>query len=450
MLNIKIDSRKVVKGDTFVCINGYTVDGHDFVADAIALGATKIISEKKLDCNVEVEVVKSSEAWLKKHLIENYANEINQMQLIGITGTNGKTTTCYLTYQMLNFLGCRSAYIGTLGFCTLENEIEVDNTTPNILDLYMMLLSAKKDGYKCVVMEVSSHALSMGRTDGLNFKIGGFTNLTQDHLDYHNTMDDYVNAKVMLIDLLTKDGVMLVNTDVDYHEKFLTPKSKSFGKSASDYKIINYDMRINGTNIIFEVDKQKYEIKSNLTTIFNVYNYVMAMAICHSAGYSIEEIIAITSLVHAPIGRAQIFNVNGGIAVVDYAHTPDAVEKIITSFNEIRHNKLITIIGCGGDRDPKKRPIMGKIASDLSDYVVFSSDNPRTEDPKAIMDDILAGVTKNNYEVVLDRKQAIKEALDMVGNDDILLILGKGHEDYQIIGREKIHLSDIEEVENYV
>ena len=450
MINIKIDSRKIVSGDIFVCIVGHNVDGHDYVDKAIENGATKIIAQKQIETSVELEVVENTEKWLEDYLVKTYAEKINTMDLIGVTGTNGKTTTCYLTFQMLNFLGTRTAYIGTIGFHTLETTQELENTTPNILELYSMLLSAKEDGYKCVVMEVSSHALDLGRVAGLNYKVGAFTNLTQDHLDHHNTMEKYLTAKLKLIDHLTADGVMLVNVDVDQHEKFLECNSKTIGKNADNYKIINYDMQINGTTIDFSVDGKEYEIKTNLTTIFNVYNYLTAIAICNSLGSSIEEIIAIASLVQPPLGRAQIVSVRSGIAVVDYAHTPDAVEKIITSFNEIKHDRIITIIGCGGDRDPKKRPIMGNIASSLSDFVVFTNDNPRTEDEKFIMDGILAGVEKDNYIVEHDRRKAIVKALDMIENDDIVLILGKGHEDYQIIGREKIHLSDVEEIENYI
>jgi len=450
MINIKIDSRKIVKGDIFVCIKGHTVDGHDYVDVAIKNGAVKIISEREMDIDVSLEVVDSTEVWLEKYLIDNYSATINQMKLIGVTGTNGKTTTCYLVYQMLNFLSLRTAYIGTIGFHTLENEIEVDNTTPNILDLYSMLLEAKENDYKCVVMEVSSHALSLGRVNGLNFCAGAFTNLTQDHLDYHNTMDEYKKAKLLLTSKLTNDASMIVNVDVPDHEDFLVKNSKSLGIKGNDYKINNYKMTINGTDINFVVNKCEYTLRTNLTAIFNVYNYMTALALCNSLGYSIDEIIAISGLVNPPIGRAQIIKVNGGIAVVDYAHTPDAVEKIIMSFKEIEHKKIVTIVGCGGDRDPKKRPIMGEVATRESDYVIFSNDNPRTEDPNKIMEDIIGGVTSDNYQIIFDRKEAIKKALDMLGENDILLLLGKGHEEYQIVGHTKMHLSDIEEVEKYL
>ncbi len=451
MINIKIDSRKITKGDTFVAIKGATVNGHDYIDKAIENGATKVVMDEDRPCSVEKVLVKDSNEWLTNYVADNYSNEINKMNILGITGTNGKTTTAYLTYQLLNKLGTKTAYIGTIGFYIPDEEIvELPNTTPNILDLYELLLQAKEKGCKNVIMEVSSHALDQKRVYGIDFTIGAFTNFTQDHLDYHITMENYLNAKLLLLKQLK--GPLLVNVDDKYAEKWINRYNNilSIGKKANNYKIIDYKDSTNGTIITTSIDNTTYTIETNLKSEFNVYNYLFALAFANNLGFSIEDIIKETKNIFPPKGRCEQIVVRDGLAIIDYAHTPDAVEKIITAFNTNKKGKVITLIGCGGDRDPKKRPIMGDIASKNSDFVIFTSDNPRTEDPNKILDDILVGVKTDNYKVIPDRKTAIKKALDMIEENDIVLILGKGHEDYQIIGHEKIHLDDAEEVKKYI
>ena len=451
MINIKIDSRKIKKGDTFVALPGTTVDGHDYVAKAYELGATKAIVEHKVDCPIEQEVVEDTNRWLTDYVSEHYSKEVNEMTLIGVTGTNGKTTTAYLTYQILNKLGNKTGYIGTIGYYLPDKDfIELPNTTPNILDLYELLLEAKEDGCKTVMMEVSSHALHQERVKGLRYKTAAFTNLTQDHLDYHKTMEAYLEAKQLILKQL--DGPMIINADDPCANKWEAAydNTLTFGKEGNDYKIIDYKDTDKGTFIKFSTPEKEYEVETNLRSTFNVYNYLTALSLINNIGYSIEEIIKVTPEIYPPKGRCEIIKVKDGEAVIDYAHTPDAVEKIIDAFTENKKGRVITIVGCGGDRDPKKRPIMGNIATEKSDYVILTSDNPRTEDPQKIMDDILAGVHTDNYEVELDRPTAIVKALDMIEKNDVVLILGKGHEDYQIIGHEKHHLDDSEEVKKYI
>ena len=450
MINIKIDSRKIVPGDTFVALRGATVDGHDFINKAIEAGATKVVVEHDVDCSVEKLIVEDTNKWLTDYISETYSKEINEMNIIGVTGTNGKTTTAYLTYQILNALGSKTAYIGTIGFYQPDKEFfELPNTTPNILDLYELFLTAKENGCKNVMMEVSSHALHQERVKGINYKVAAFTNLTQDHLDYHETMDNYLDAKKLILKQL--EGPMIVNIDDPYGVKWTDYNNTlTLGTNGTDYKIISYNDTEHGTMINFSTKEKEYQVETNLRSTFNVYNYLTALSLINNLGFSIEDIIKVTSSIYPPKGRCEQIKVKDGEAVVDYAHTPDAVEKIINAFTENKKGRVITIVGCGGDRDPKKRPIMGRIAAENSDYVVFTSDNPRTEDPQTIMDNILAGVSTNNYEVELDRRTAIKKALDMIEKDDVVLILGKGHEDYQIIGHEKIHLDDAEEVRKYI
>ena len=445
MLNIKIDSRKVVKGDTFVAIRGNTVDGHNYIEQAINNGAVKVICEEG-SYDVETVIVPDTNEYLKEYLVNNYSNCFNDIKFIGVTGTNGKTTTCFLTYQILNKLGIKTCYIGTIGCYYDDKKIVLNNTTPDILELYNLLLDAKEAGCKVVVMEVSSHSISLERIKGLKYDVCAFTNLTQDHLDYHKTMENYCLAKVGILDYLKNNGKMIVNADDFYSRYFMTDNTLTLGETATDYKIISYKLFNSYTDIKFSYNDKEYEIKTNLIGKFNVYNYLTSLSLIHNLGIEISDIFKVTSEIYAPDGRAEIIKVQNSIAVVDYAHTPDAVSKIIDSFREVTNGKLITIIGCGGDRDPKKRPIMGNIASENSDFVIFTNDNPRTEDEKLIMKDVLQGVKKDNYIVIHDRKEAIKEGVSMLKDEDTLLIVGKGHEDYQIIGREKIHLSDKEEV----
>ena len=449
MINIKTNSRKVKPGDTFVAIKGFTVDGHDYIEDAIKAGATKIVCEHG-SYSVETLVVPSTKEWVQKYIVDNYKDEVNKLRIIGVTGTNGKTTTCFLTYQALKKLGVKAAYMGTIGFYYGDTKYELNNTTPEILDLYSYFIEALEQGVTDVVMEVSSHSLCEKRVEGLEFSEVAFTNLTEDHLDYHKTMENYLNAKLLILKQIKKDGLVIVNNDDDYGKYFEVGNYKTLGYSGDNYKILDYSQTDKGTLISFMVDGKNYEIETNLRSKFNVYNYLTCLALLNNLGFSIDEIADVTKSIYPPKGRCEQIAVNGGEAVIDYAHTPDAVGKIISAFLENKKGKVITIVGCGGDRDPLKRPIMGNIASEKSDYVIFTSDNPRTEDPKAILDDIIKGVRKDNYEVEIDRPIAIRKGLDMIGKNDVLLILGKGHEDYQIIGHTKHHLDDAEEVRKYL
>ncbi len=300
-------------------------------------------------------------------------------------------------------------------------------------------------------MEVSSQALSYDRLFGINYDIISFTNFSEDHLDYHKTMENYLNAKLMILDHLKKGAIILANADdeTQVHFKKYGHKKLTFGLNG-DYKIIEYNITPADTDLLFKFEKKEYRVCIPLTNKFNLYNYLTMLTIVNNCGFKIEDIIKKTKDIKAPKGRCETYKIKDGYVVVDYAHTPDAEEKVIKAYNNVKRTRIITIIGCGGDRDPKKRPIMGEIATRLSDYVIFTNDNPRTEDPIKIMDDILSGVqNKNNFEVILDRREAIHKGLDMLDYDDILLILGKGHENYQIIGKEKHHFDDAEEVLNY-
>ena len=452
MFKYETNSRLIKPGQTFVAIKGYTVDGHDYIEDAIKNGATAIIAEKEVKCSVPVTVVENSAEYYQKLLVKEYKDDFKDLKLIGITGTNGKTTSAWLTYQMLLGLGKKAAYIGTLGFICENYYKELPNTSPEILTIYKLLDKAKDLNCEYVVMEVSNFALDQKRIEGLEFVAGAFTNLTEDHLDYHKTMENYLEAKLKLTDYIKKDGVLLVNKDDEASKKFIEKfkNTKTYGYGSADYDIISDDIHPDHTDITFKVNGHEYKVTTNLTSKFNVYNYFTMFSILCELGFDIELVIEKTKNLKAPKGRCETYKVKDGFAVVDYAHTPDAVLKVVTAYKELAKARVITVVGCGGDRDPMKRPIMGEIASNYSDYVIFTNDNPRTEDPENIMKDILVGVKKDNYEVCLDRREAIKRALDMICKDDIVLLLGKGHEDYQILGHTKVHLDDSEEILKYI
>ena len=461
MIEFETDSRKVKKGDVFVAIKGKTVDGHDYIDKAIENGATSLIVEKDGNWPVPYTKVDNSEEYLKKLLVSNYSENFKDLTFIGVTGTNGKTTTCYLTYQLLNQLGAKAAYIGTIGFYYDDVKKELPNTTPDILTLYKLIEEAKEAGCTHIVMEVSSHAIALDRIAGLSYDIAAFTNLTEDHLDFHKDMEDYLNTKAQIVNKIKNGGHMIVNYDdpsayafrrdsVDAFTADHYTSGIGYDKNAF-YKILDTDYEIGHTHIKFNegvvVDR---DIDTNLTGKFNVYNYLTAYSIVRSLGYTFEQVEAATKNVQPPVGRCEVIPVNAGYAVVDYAHTPDAVEKICTTINELKgEGKTITLVGCGGDRDRKKRPIMGRIASENSDYVIVTSDNPRTEDPNEIIKEILPGIEKDNYTVEVDRTTAIKKGIEMLKPGDIVLVLGKGHEDYQIIGHNKIHLDDHEVIEDW-
>ena len=452
MFKYETNSRLIKPGQTFVAIKGYTVDGHDYIEDAIKNGATAVIAQKEVKCDVPVTVVENSAEYYQKLLVKEYKDEFKDLKLIGITGTNGKTTSAYLTYQMLLDLGKKAAYIGTIGFMCGDYFKELPNTSPEILTTYKLLEKAKEMECEYVVMEVSNFALDQKRIEGLEFVAGAFTNLTEDHLDYHKTMENYLKAKLLITDYIKNDGVLLVNKDDEASKKFIErfKNTKTFGYGNADYDILSDNIYPDHTDIIFKVNEKEYKVTTNLTSKFNVYNYFTMFSILHELGFEINELIEKTKDLKAPKGRCETYKVKDGFAVVDYAHTPDAVLKTVTAYKELAKGRVITLVGCGGDRDPMKRPIMGEIASNYSDYVIFTNDNPRTEDPENIMKDILKGVKKDNYEVCLDRREAIKKALDMIEKDDIVLLLGKGHEDYQILGHTKVHLDDSEEILKYI
>ena len=428
-----MNSKMIKPGDYFL-VNS---QNKDYVKEAIENGAVKIISELGFNYDVETIVVND----VKKFIYDFYYDEIKDLELIGITGTNGKTTTCYLIYQMLDMLGVKSCYIGTIG-CYMDGRIiALNNTTPSIDVLYNILLDAKENNCKVAVLEVSSHALKQDRVYGLLFDAIGITNVTQDHMDYHKTLKDYVNSKKKIINMTRNKKICLLNKKSKHYKKFISKENVNIiiGKN------VKIDLIINGLNktILLVRDNKKRGFMIPLIGEFNAYNFLFAYYIIKGLGYDVDNLKKDFMMLKEPNGRMQKITYKNNVIFIDYAHTPDAVLKVLKTVKKIKNKGIITVIGCGGNRDKSKRPIMGKIACKYSSHVIFTNDNPRFEDEKEIMKDILKGA-KGKHEVIYDRYEAIKKAIELLNDNMILMILGKGHEDYQIIGDTKYYFSDIE------
>ena len=443
---LKVNSKKIEKGDTFIAIKSVVRDGHDYIEDAIDRGAVCIIAERG-EYSVKTIIVKDTRKYLADYLKELYKEKLEKIKIIGITGTNGKTTSSYFIYQLLNNLGIKTAYIGTIGFYLNKKHVPLKNTTPDLYDLYEMMIEAADNEVEVIVMEVSSQALEARRVEGIRFNIAAFTNITEDHLDYHKTMNDYKMAKQKLFNNI-KDYA-IINMDSKDGKDFINPKNKNvlFGVKENEYKIGSIKLFQNQTTFKINHNNEIREITLPVPGIYNIHNYMNAYIICDKMEINPELIIKETLNLKSPKGRYELIKDK---VIIDYAHTPDAVENILKSVLQYAKGRVLTLIGCGGDRDKKKRPLIGKIATKYSDYVYFTSDNPRTEDPNDIINDMISKVEKNNYEVIIEREDAIKKGISELKKDDILLVLGKGHEEYQIIGKEKFPFNDTEIVKKYL
>lgn len=449
---IHFDSRKIEKDDVFVAIKGTVSDGHEFIDKAISLGASVIVCQE-LPANVLSEivyvVVKDTNEALA-HLANNYYdNPSSKLQLVGVTGTNGKTTIASLLYQLFKKAGYKVGLLSTVKILVDEIEYKATHTTPDSLTINYYMNEMVEAGCEYCFMEVSSHGIHQKRTEGLDFKGGVFTNLSHDHLDYHPTFAEYRDVKKSFFDHLPKSAFALTNIDdkngavmvQNAQAKKLTYALKTY----ADYKAIILENQLSGLQL--KINEQ--EVWTRLIGNFNAYNLLAIYGVAIELGIEKIEALRLLSELESVSGRFQYIVSNQKItAVVDYAHTPDALENVLNTINDIRtkNEKLITIVGCGGDRDRTKRPIMAKIATELSDKVVITSDNPRTEDPQAIIDEMEAGISAENfkkYVSILDRKQAIKTACQMAEANDIIVIAGKGHETYQEINGVRHDFDDM-------
>ncbi|MBT3795951.1 MAG: UDP-N-acetylmuramoyl-L-alanyl-D-glutamate--2,6-diaminopimelate ligase [Candidatus Marinimicrobia bacterium] len=447
--NVVSDSREVIEKDLYIAINGVNVDGHKFINSAIKKGAICVVCEvlpNKLQESILYVVVESTRESIGIISSNYFSNPSSKLKLIGITGTNGKTTIATLLYNLYNTAGLKAGLISTVINYIDGKEIGSTQTTPDSLTINKLLHQMVKEGIQYCFMEVSSHGIEQRRISGLEFAGGIFSNLTHDHLDYHNSFDQYRDVKKDFFDNLPNTAFSLVNKD-DKNGKYMVQNTKSkiftYGlKTYADYKIKILESSLEG--MLLKINES--EFWSNLSGKFNAYNLLAIFSTATILGMPFSETLQLMSMLKNVKGRFEYLRLNNITAIVDYAHTPDALKNIINSINEIKTNKesLITIIGCGGDRDKSKRPVMGDIASSLSSKVIFTSDNPRNESPETIIQDMVSGVKPLNSVKTIsiaNRKEAIKTACQLAKSNDIILIAGKGHETFQEINNKK-HLFD--------
>lgn len=453
--NICFDSRQVQTNDVFVATRGTTVDGHEYIGQAIEKGAVAIVCEDiplKTIPNITYVKVSDSAETLGKMASSWYGNPSEKLELIGVTGTNGKTTTATLLYRLFKHLGYKSGLISTVQNYVDEKALEATHTTPDAMELNRLLAEMLSAGCRYVFMEVSSHALEQKRISGLKFKGGIFSNITRDHIDYHKTFENYLHAKKSFFDNLPKDAFALTNLDDKNGLVMLqNTKAKKYTyslRTMADFKTRILDDGFEGMLL----DMNDKEIHVSFIGRFNAYNLTAVFACAVLLGQDEMETLRIISALLSVSGRFETLRSPlGYTAIVDYAHTPDALTNVIGTINEILREKgrLITVVGCGGNRDKGKRPMMAQEAVNGSWKAILTSDNPRFEDPQAIIDDMLAGLDdaqKKQTLVIVDRREAIRTACSIAQEGDVVLIAGKGHEDYQIIQAVKHHFDDKEEV----
>lgn len=442
MINIKADSRKVKPGDTFVALRGISSDGHEYIDKAISLGATKLVVMDEGNYSIPYEIVPDTREYLNNYLKENYNKYLEEMTIIGFTGTNGKTTSAFLLQDALNKLGIKCGYIGTIGYYLGEKVSDLPNTSPDVCDMYELLINAYDNGYKFMAIEASSQGLDMGRLDNIPFDYAVFTNLTQDHLDYHKTMENYALAKTSLFKKLKPNGVAMLNYDDEYNKYYISNNTKYYGFKGGDYKVSNVEYSNLGTK--FELNGTTYN--SPLLGDYNVYNLASVIAILREMNIKQEDIMNVTKNLSHPAGRMDLVAYNDNSILIDYAHTPDAISKVIDTVKKVCKNNIYVVFGCTGSRDKTKRPIMTNIVLSNVKKAVITMDDPHDEDPNDVVRDMLEGNKLDNYEVIINRKEAIKKGVSYLEHDDILLVLGKGHESVIIIGKEKIPFNDKEAV----
>lgn len=449
---IEFDSRKIVSGDAFVAIKGTVSDGHDFIAKAISLGASVVVCETLPNTVSEgvtyIQVADTSSA-LALMAANFYGNPSADLKLVGVTGTNGKTTIASLLYQLFKNAGYRVGLLSTVKIMVDETEYKATHTTPDSLTINYYLREMVEEGCDFCFMEVSSHGIHQKRTEGLHFTGGIFTNLSHDHLDYHTTFAEYRDVKKSYFDNLPKTAFALTNIDDKNGAVMLqNTKAKKLTyalKSYADYRAQVLENQLSG--LLMKINDQ--EVWVRLIGSFNAYNLLAIYGTAVQLGIEENEALRLLSELESVSGRFQYIVSDSKItAIVDYAHTPDALENVLKTIDDIRtkNEQLITVVGCGGDRDTTKRPIMAKIASEMSDKAIFTSDNPRSEQPEAIIEDMEKGVEGQNFKKTLsivDRKQAIKTACQLAQSGDIILIAGKGHETYQEIKGVRYDFDDM-------
>jgi len=452
---VEFDSRKIQNGSLFVAQKGLSFDGHNFIERAITSGAKSVVCEDiptNLQSGVTYIEVSDSNKALALIASNFYNNPSSKLKLIGVTGTNGKTTIATLLYELLKSLGYTSGLLSTVKVLVGAKEYSATHTTPDSLQINKYLHQMVQEGVEYCFMEVSSHGIHQKRTEGLDFVGGVFTNLTHDHLDYHNSFKEYRDVKKTFFDALSKKAFALVNLD-DKNGEFMLQNSRAKKytyalKTMADFKAKILENQFSG--LLLNVDGN--EVWTKLIGSFNAYNLLAVFGVSQILGMDKTEALVGISQLENVVGRFQhVVSKEGVNAIIDYAHTPDALKNVLETINDIRsgNEQIITVVGCGGDRDKAKRPVMGRIASLQSSQVIFTADNPRSENPQTIINEMEAGVDPQNIRKtlsILDREQAIKTAIKFSKKGDIILIAGKGHETYQEVNGVRSHFDDFEKV----
>ena len=457
---ISTDSRSMSEGDLFVAVRGHEADGHEYTGQAVNAGAAALVVENPVEADIPVVVVDNSSAAVASLARVFYCDPSSKILLIGVTGTNGKTSTAFILQSILQRSHYPVGIIGTVGFGACGDLQAATHTTPSLSELNRIMAGFVDRGCRAVVMEVSSHAAAQGRIDGLEFDIGVFTNISRDHMDYHGNLENYIEAKETFVRTLTGPGrskgpgTLVYNID-DGHvsrigERF-TGSKIAFGTSDSaGFRYEDLVADLSGTRFRLVSSALDIPVELRLLGSFSALNALGAAAAAHAAGADREAIAGgLADMVEIP-GRFHLVPSDGGpTVIVDYAHTPDALEKLLLFCRELSPARLVTVFGCGGDRDRGKRPMMGKAAAELSDMVYVTSDNPRTEEPDSIIRDILEGMSGSDtpFEVIPERGDAIRRSIGSAAEGDMVVLAGKGHEEYQVLASESIHFSDIEEAE---
>ncbi len=453
---VHYDSRKVTPGSLFVAVTGFASDGNRFIPMAMGKGASVVVTAKKPEGDIPYVLVVSDRLALAQLGCSFFGHPAKSMTMIGVTGTNGKTSTTLLLKQVLEkTLGAKVGLIGTMANMVGDEVIPTERTTPESFDLQALFARMRDAGCTHVVMEVSSHAVTLERIGGTHFDIAAFTNLTEDHLDFHKTMDAYCDAKAELFRRCRKAAV---NVDDAYAERILAaancPVLTSSVSLAADLRAEDLELLSEGISFTAIAGSEKAKVHLPIPGKFTVYNALTVLSVAKLLGISLEDAAGALKTAQGVKGRVEVVPTPGThySVLIDYAHTPDGLENVLSSVKDFCKGRLIAVFGCGGDRDPMKRPIMGRIGVENSDIAVITSDNPRTEDPMAIIEDILKGVNPElgEYIVMEDRRKAIRYAMDIAKKDDIIVLAGKGHETYQEIGGRKYHLDEREEVADHL
>ena len=450
--DVHYDSRKVTAGSLFVAVTGFASDGNRFIPMALSKGAVAVVTAKKPEDDIPYVLVESDRLALALLGCNFFGHPAKAMTMIGVTGTNGKTSTTLLLKQVLEkVLGAKVGLIGTMANLVGDEEIPTERTTPESFDLQALFGRMRDAGCSHVVMEVSSHAVTLERIGGTHFDIAAFTNLTEDHLDFHKTMDAYCDAKA---ELFRRCDKAVINVDDSYAPRILEaaacPVLTTSVAAEEGLHAKNLELLAEGISFTAVCGEETAEVHLPIPGKFTVYNALTVMGIAKQLGISLAACAEALKTAQGVKGRVEVVPTPGTpySVLIDYAHTPDGLENVLSSVKDFCKGRLIGVFGCGGDRDPMKRPIMGEIGAKLSDIAIITSDNPRTEDPMAIIEDILKGVKQEygEYIVMEDRRAAIRYAMDIAKKDDIIVLAGKGHETYQEINGVKYHLDEREEV----